>query len=203
VGDHANRRRCAESVGVECMVVHQEAARQSATEMPSAMVDILQKPSLVDARYPSSSEWRGLSGRHRRTEIATASTALEPRVCMTQERADDQCRHIDVLRQHGWLGVCGSCQSLAAETDAEERFDDDYTAAKAILSLGPALARPAGRSLRGVLMNRHVVVSGTCTPPVIPASHAGRDERRPRHLSQVEGLPWSATGHRSNAEAPR
>jgi hypothetical protein len=53
MGNHANRRRCAESVGVECMVVHLEVVRQSATEMRSVMVDLLQKPSLADARYPS------------------------------------------------------------------------------------------------------------------------------------------------------
>jgi hypothetical protein len=35
------------------MVVHLEVARQSAIGMPSAMVDILQKPSLTDVRYPS------------------------------------------------------------------------------------------------------------------------------------------------------
>jgi hypothetical protein len=42
------------------MVVHREVARQSATKMLSVMVDLLQKPSLADVRYPSSSEWRGL-----------------------------------------------------------------------------------------------------------------------------------------------
>jgi hypothetical protein len=35
------------------MVVHLEAARQSATEILFVMVDLLQKPSLADVRYPS------------------------------------------------------------------------------------------------------------------------------------------------------